>query len=32
MISGMADLNENLTPDGYCKPSLMELVIEAQSF
>ncbi len=32
LMRGMADLNENLTPDGYRRPSLMELVIEAQSF
>jgi hypothetical protein len=32
MLRGMADLNENLTPDGYHTPSLIELVEEAQHF
>ena len=32
LLRSMADLNENLTPDGYHTPSLVELVQEAQCF
>ena len=32
LLRGMADLNENLTPDGYHIPSLVELVEMAQRF